>query len=74
MRLDDDVQSRASHRSRRSHASRPPLERNYTDNPRSSRHRFEDDLAGASEGGRDLVRRNSEQVPRSPRTVLCVTR
>jgi hypothetical protein len=66
MRLDDDVQSRTSHRSKRSHTSRltsrPPLERNYTDNPRSSRHRFEDDLAGASEGGRELTRRNSEQI------------
>jgi hypothetical protein len=73
MRLDDDAQSRTSHRSRRSHTSRltsrPPLERNYTDNPRSSRHRFEDDLAGASEGGRELTRRNSEQVPRSSQTV-----
>jgi hypothetical protein len=69
MRLDDDAQSRTSHRSRRSHTSRltsrPPLERNHTDDPRSSRHRFEDDLAGASEGGRELARRNSEQVARS---------
>ncbi|KAF1970047.1 hypothetical protein BU23DRAFT_220510 [Bimuria novae-zelandiae CBS 107.79] len=80
VRLDDDTRSRASsHRSKHSHrskshhhqpASRPPLERGYTDtfyandsaSQRRSRHRFEDDLAGAAHDGHkmELVRRNTE--------------
>jgi hypothetical protein len=79
IRLDDDVQSRASsHRSKQSKAphraktvksSRPGLDRGYTDSfyandsPKSSRHRFEQDLAG---DGRDahhmeIARRKSDQ-------------
>ncbi|KAF2998471.1 hypothetical protein E8E13_002386 [Curvularia kusanoi] len=67
LRIEDDVQSRASsHRSHRTSKSkksprpdgRPPLERGYTDSfyandrsPRNSRHRFEDDLAGGAHDG-----------------------
>ena len=91
LRIEDDVQSRASsrrsshskatHRSKSHHHKsprpdgRPTLERGYTDSfyandsPRGSRHRFEDDLAGGARDGhmRELVRRNSDQVPPSPR-------
>ncbi|KAH7069931.1 hypothetical protein BKA63DRAFT_421245, partial [Paraphoma chrysanthemicola] len=87
LRIDDDVQSRASSRhSKHSKAphrakthkprERPAMERGYTDSfyandPRSSKHRFEQDLAG---DGRDahrmeIARRNSDNtVQRSPKT------
>ncbi|KAF2623540.1 hypothetical protein BU25DRAFT_349777 [Macroventuria anomochaeta] len=91
LRIEDDVQSRASsrrsshsqatHRSKSHHHKsprpdgRPTLERGYTDSfyandsPHTSRHRFEDDLAGGARDGhmRELARRNSDQVPHSPR-------
>ena len=91
LRIEDDVQSRASsrrsshskatHRSKSHHHKsprpdgRPTLERGYTDSfyanesPRSSRHRFEDDLAGGARDGhmRELARRNSDQVHPSSR-------
>ncbi|KAF1359321.1 hypothetical protein EJ07DRAFT_166306 [Lizonia empirigonia] len=81
LRIEDDVQSRASsrrsshskatHRSKSHHHksprpdARPALERGYTDSPRGSRHRFEDDLAGGARDGhmRELARRNSDQMP-----------
>jgi hypothetical protein len=74
--------SKATHRTKSHHPKsphrdgRPTLERGYTDSfyandqsPRTSRHRFEDDLAGSARDGhmRELVRRNSDQVARSPR-------
>ncbi|KAF1925104.1 uncharacterized protein M421DRAFT_94923 [Didymella exigua CBS 183.55] len=74
--------SKATHRSKSHHQKsprpdgRPPLERGYTDSfyandrsPRTSRHRFDDDLAGSARDGhmRELVRRNSDQVARSSR-------
>jgi hypothetical protein len=79
LRIDDDVQSRASsHRSKRSKAphgakthksTRPGLERGYTDSfyandsPRSSKHRFEQDLAGDAQHAHrmEIARRNSSQ-------------
>jgi hypothetical protein len=78
LRIEDDVQSRASHRSHRSSRSqhkksprpdgRPTLERGYTDSfyaNDNARNRFEDDLAGGAHDGhmKELARRNSEQVP-----------
>jgi hypothetical protein len=87
IRLDDDVQSRASsHRSKGSKAphraktvksSRPGLDRGYTDSfyandqsPRSSRHRFEQDLAGESRDAhhQELTRRNSDQQVQKSRS------
>lgn len=88
LRLDDDVQSRASsHRSKRSKAphgaktaksTRPGIERGYTDSfyandsPRSSKHRFEQDLAGDAQHAHrmEIARRNSSQhvQQRSPST------
>ncbi|KAJ4371923.1 hypothetical protein N0V86_008477 [Didymella sp. IMI 355093] len=74
--------SKATHRTKSHHPKsphrdgRPTLERGYTDSfyandqsPRNSRHRFEDDLAGSARDGhmRELARRNSDQVARSPR-------
>ncbi|KAF9697841.1 hypothetical protein EKO04_004355 [Ascochyta lentis] len=91
LRIEDDVQSRASsrrsshskatHRSKAHHPKsprthgRPTLERGYTDSfyandsPRTSRHRFEDDLAGGARDGhmKELARRNSDQIPSSRR-------
>ncbi|KAK7184006.1 hypothetical protein DPSP01_010465 [Paraphaeosphaeria sporulosa] len=62
--------SHATHRSKSHRPSRPPLERGFTDSfyanddssPRRSRHRFEDDLAGAAQEGHrmELARRNTE--------------
>lgn len=77
LRIEDDVQSRASHRSHRSSKShhkksprpdgRPTLERGYTDSfyaNDNARNRFEDDLAGGAHDGhmKELARRNSDQV------------
>ena len=75
--------SKATHRSKSHHHKsprpdgRPTLERGYTDSfyandtPRSSRHRFEDDLAGGARDGhmRELARRNTDQIPQSPRQI-----
>ncbi|KAH3913906.1 hypothetical protein HBI56_056220 [Parastagonospora nodorum] len=82
VRIDDDVQSRASsHRSKKTTATRskshkpssrvrPGIERGYTDSfyandsPRTSKHRFEDDLAGNAQDAHrmEIVRRNSDQA------------
>lgn len=91
LRIDDDVQSRASsHRSKHSKAphrakthkstrERPAMERGYTDSfyandsPRSSRHRFEQDLAGDARDAHrmEIARRNSDQHPsRSSQTAV----
>jgi hypothetical protein len=88
VRIDDDVQSRASsHRSKHSkaprskshkptHRERPGIERGYTDSfyandsPRTSKHRFEQDLAGDAQDAHrmEIARRNSDQlVQRSSR-------
>ncbi|KAJ4299223.1 hypothetical protein N0V90_004467 [Kalmusia sp. IMI 367209] len=61
--------SKATHHSKSHRPSRPPLERGFTDSfyandesPRRSRHRFEDDLAGAAQEGhrKELARRHTE--------------
>jgi hypothetical protein len=75
--INDDTRSRASsHRSKaskahrsKSHHDRPALERGYTDSfyandsPRTSKHRFEADLAGDAQHAHqmELARRNSDQ-------------
>ena len=75
--IDDDTRSRVSsqrstasraHRSK-SHHDRPTLERGYTDSfyandaPRTSKHRFEADLAGDAQHAHnmEITRRNSDQ-------------
>lgn len=74
---DDDTKSHASHRSKASkahkakstHGGRPTMERGYTDSfyandsPRSSRHRFEEDLNGAGREAhnKEIARRHSDQ-------------
>jgi hypothetical protein len=80
VRIDDDLQSRASsrhskhskatHRTKTQKPARPGLERGYTDSfyandsPRSSKHRFEQDLAGEGQRAHtmEIARRNSDQL------------
>jgi hypothetical protein len=79
VRIDDDLQSRASsrhskhskatHRTKTQKTIRPGIERGYTDSfyandsPRSSKHRFEQDLAGEGQHAHklEIARRNSDQ-------------
>ncbi|KAI4664197.1 uncharacterized protein J4E79_003699 [Alternaria viburni] len=72
---DDDARSQVSHRSKASKAhthrtkahDRPVMERGYSDSfyandsPRSSKHRFEADLAGDAHN-KEIARRNSDQA------------
>ncbi|KAG9193766.1 hypothetical protein G6011_03801 [Alternaria panax] len=75
LRIDnDDTRSQASHRSKASKAhthrkhDRPTMERGYSDSfyandsPRSSKHRFEDDLGGHDAHNKEIARRNSDQA------------
>jgi hypothetical protein len=77
IRVDDDARSQVSHRSKASkahthrskaHHDRPTMERGYSDSfyandsPRSSKHRFEDDLGGHDAHNKEIARRNSDMA------------